>query len=160
MPGMKRLVEVGCWKGHSISYLAQQIQLTGRPFELWGVDIWPDSLYDAYNQTLIGAGVRAAIIDIRQPSLAACQQFANGSLDFVFLDASHKPQDVLDDVRAWRPKLRQGGIFAGHDYSETVSGQPSDSNYENVAWAVKTAKAEGTIGDFTVLPSTVWVSHV
>ena len=161
MPDMRRLVEVGCWKGDSISYLAAQIKLTGRPFVLWGVDIWKDpAIYTIYNHTLAEAGVRDAVLDITLPSLAACEQFTDGSLDFVFLDASHRPQDVLDDARAWQRKVRAGGILAGHDYCESVSGNPSDSDYENVALAVKAAKAEGVIGDYTVLPNTVWMARV
>lgn len=53
----------------------------------------------------------------RNTSLEAAALVANGSLDLVFLDARHDYQAVTQDIAAWRPKLRPGGILSGHDFS-------------------------------------------
>jgi predicted O-methyltransferase YrrM len=51
------------------------------------------------------------------PSAEAAPKFADGSLDFVYIDADHSYQYVLQDCRAWWPKVKVGGIMAGHDWS-------------------------------------------
>ena len=53
---------------------------------------------------------------IRGTSLEAVTQFEDQSLDFVFVDGSHAYRDVLDDLEAWYPTIRKGGILSGHDY--------------------------------------------
>lgn len=50
-------------------------------------------------------------------SASAALQVANDSLDFVFIDAIHSYQAVTEDVEAWFPKVRSGGVIAGHDVS-------------------------------------------
>jgi hypothetical protein len=46
----------------------------------------------------------------------------DGSLDFVFVDASHKYGCVRSDIRLWWPKIRVGGWLGGHDYSVEYPG--------------------------------------
>lgn len=53
----------------------------------------------------------------REPSAEACRRFADGSLDFVYLDGSHTYDAVAEDIRCWRPKVKRGGMLAGDDYS-------------------------------------------
>ena len=53
----------------------------------------------------------------------AATLFANASLDFVFIDADHSQASVQADIHAWRPKLRPGGILAGHDWNTYGSVQ-------------------------------------
>ena len=40
----------------------------------------------------------------------------DNSLDFVYIDANHSYACVMDDMTAWTPKVRSGGIVSGHDY--------------------------------------------
>ena len=37
-------------------------------------------------------------------------------VNFDYLDASHEYDDVCNDIDYWKPKVKIGGILAGHDY--------------------------------------------
>lgn len=52
---------------------------------------------------------------IKGDSVEAAKDFPNEYFDFVYIDASHEYQDVLDDMKAWFPKVKQMGMLAGHD---------------------------------------------
>lgn len=52
---------------------------------------------------------------IRDFTNNACKQFANNSIDFVFIDASHDYSHVLEDIDLWTPKVKVGGLISGHD---------------------------------------------
>ena len=54
---------------------------------------------------------------IRKKSLEAVVDIPNGSLDFVYIDEMHEFDPVMMDLIQWSPKVRKGGIVAGHDYS-------------------------------------------
>ena len=51
-------------------------------------------------------------------SVEASKRYADASLDFCFIDANHEYGAVAADIDAWRPKVKPGGIIAGHDYCE------------------------------------------
>lgn len=53
---------------------------------------------------------------VRNSSLEAAKLFEDESVDFVYLDARHDYCGVTEDLVAWYPKLRVGGILAGHDF--------------------------------------------
>lgn len=53
---------------------------------------------------------------IRATSLEASLWVEQESLDFVFIDGSHVFNEVMLDILLWTPKVRYGGIVAGHDY--------------------------------------------
>jgi hypothetical protein len=46
----------------------------------------------------------------------------DGSLDFAFIDAGHKYGCVRADLRAWWPKVREGGWLGGHGFASTHPG--------------------------------------
>jgi hypothetical protein len=52
----------------------------------------------------------------RMMSLNACGRFADGELDFVYLDGNHAIDAIRADIMAWWPKVRIGGVFSGHDF--------------------------------------------
>lgn len=49
-------------------------------------------------------------------SVEAARKFSDGSVDLVFLDADHSYEGVTEDIRAWWPKVREGGWIGGHDF--------------------------------------------
>lgn len=53
---------------------------------------------------------------IRRASVDAAREFEDHSLDFVYIDANHVLPYVIEDLHTWSPKVRPGGIIAGHDY--------------------------------------------
>src|SRR3990167_9310002 len=56
------------------------------------------------------------IIKIKKTSVEAAKDFPDGSLDAVYIDAEHDEENVRADIRAWRPKIKPGGILSGHDW--------------------------------------------
>lgn len=53
---------------------------------------------------------------VRGTSMGVVDQFADAQLDYVYLDGDHRYPAVKDDLEHWWPKVRHGGIVAGHDY--------------------------------------------
>ena len=52
-------------------------------------------------------------------SSEAAQTFDDDAVGFVYIDALHDYDSVVEDIRIWYPKVISGnGIFAGHDYDE------------------------------------------
>ena len=56
------------------------------------------------------------IIKIKKTSIEAAKDFEDSSLDAVYIDAEHDEVSVREDIKAWRPKIKPGGLLCGHDY--------------------------------------------
>lgn len=69
--------------------------------------------YDALLQFCENYSERAIVW--RDFSNLAHNRIQDESLDFVFIDASHNYDSVLEDLKCWAPKIRKGGIVSGHD---------------------------------------------
>ena len=55
-------------------------------------------------------------IFLKEFSLDALKRFPDNSLDFVYIDANHEDPYITQDLEGWYPKIKSGGIMAGHDY--------------------------------------------
>jgi predicted O-methyltransferase YrrM len=118
-----RFVEIGAYKGRSTCYMAERIRelRLDIKFEvvdtfegdehIGAIDSWPD-----FAENLTRAGLLSSIVVHRRLSVAAAEDFADDSLDFVFIDATHTYDAVSRDLSAWWPKVKAGGLLAGHDY--------------------------------------------
>lgn len=53
---------------------------------------------------------------VRKFSEEAHKDFPDESLDFVYIDGNHEFLHVAQDLVNWIPKVRKGGIVAGHDF--------------------------------------------
>jgi hypothetical protein len=59
---------------------------------------------------------------IKATSEDAVREFKDDSLDSVYIDGRHEFDYVMMDLIMWVPKVRRGGIIAGHDYYEFYAG--------------------------------------
>lgn len=55
---------------------------------------------------------------IRKNSMAALEDFRDGSLDFVYIDGNHDFVNFTNDLHHWKKKVKAGGIVSGHDYAD------------------------------------------
>mmetsp|Transcript_9334 Transcript_9334/g.20769 ORF Transcript_9334/g.20769 Transcript_9334/m.20769 type:complete len:420 (-) Transcript_9334:112-1371(-) len=76
-----------------------------------------DALYEDVLQRLAPHCASKRFTLHRSTSIAASELIDASSLDLVFLDARHDYAAVADDIAAWMPKVRPGGILSGHDFS-------------------------------------------
>ena len=101
------MVEVGslfgCTSRHLLKY-CPQIEV------LYAVDLQkPDPAQDCL------AGLpRARFVQGYSHEIA--RRFDDASLDLVFIDADHSRESVLEDLKAWVSKVKEGGVIAGHDF--------------------------------------------
>ncbi len=101
----KKLFSIDPWMESS-----RELSADGTPV----TQIAHDDVLSVATKRLKPFGARCEMM--RRTSRDAAGSFANGELDFVYIDALHHYEDVSDDIELWFPKVRKGGILAGHDY--------------------------------------------
>jgi hypothetical protein len=119
--GVKRGVELGVYEGDYLEILKNSIP----NFDLTGVDAWlpyvgyrdygPSHIANAYEKAKARAG-KMGVPLIRAFSVEANRQFENESLDFIYIDANHDFAHVIEDLNAWNPKIKKGGIISGSGF--------------------------------------------
>lgn len=82
------------------------------PYERVG-QVRQDRIYSRAKRVLGHLGATL----IRKPSQEALADFADRSLDFVYIDAMHDFDNCMMDLIGWSKKVKSGGIVAGHDFT-------------------------------------------
>jgi hypothetical protein len=127
LPTGSVFVEVGSWKGRSISFFLVEMLNQDKHFCTFCVDTWngseehkdmecvvDDTLYNIFKKNT--KPVSQYFTPIRSPSIKACEFFHEQSITAVFIDAAHDYESVKADIEVWLPKVRSGGLITGHDY--------------------------------------------
>lgn len=127
------VVEVGVAEGN----FSEDILNWPTPFpNVWLVDRWmsrvdvkgdsamPQAWHDKNHQRVLQRTEkfegRAKIM--RMESTQAAEQFSDGVLDLVYIDADHSYGGCKADIHAWYRKVKRGGIMAFHDYMNPAYG--------------------------------------
>ncbi len=103
-------VEVGCFSGVSSRVLSLHCGLL-HCVDPWflGAETQAEQMFDAMLPDYPN------IVKVKLPSVEAAKLYADHSLDFVYVDADHAYASVVEDINAWKKKVKQGGFIAGHD---------------------------------------------
>ena len=102
-------------KLYSVDAWCTDQELTRSVFKRWAIRHGEvEKAYETTCEKLAPFGDRSEII--RDISEVAVKQFDDQSIDFIYIDASHRWSGVALDLILWYPKVKWGGIFAGHDY--------------------------------------------
>jgi predicted O-methyltransferase YrrM len=159
LPSNSHMVEVGCFLGQSTALTASIILHSGKNIAFDAIDLFNITDYsdapheqeikkyggdflEIFTTNLEKSKVRQAVNIIQASSIEASKKYKDNSLHFVMLDASHKTEDVIEDIKAWWPKLKNTGVLAGDDY-----------DWNSVAKAVNTCF---TKDEFDVWYDCVW----
>lgn len=116
------IVEVGTFLGGSAWFGAQIARDNWSEFH--AVDTWSgasdlhvnDQHFKAFERNLRDADLDDCVIVHRKSSSSAAADFADESVDLVFIDADHSYEACLADICSWWPKLKFGGLMLGHDF--------------------------------------------
>lgn len=154
------VAEVGSWKGRSTRALGDHVRGT-----VFAVDTWEGQVDDAthvnrelslrgraviFAEFLVNVGdlvTRGKVIPIESRSTVAASAFMRthgpGAFDLVFLDGEHGYEGVRDDIAAYLPLVRPGGILCGHDFPKAGVRRAVLERFQEVStegsiwWAVR-----------------------
>lgn len=119
---VENMVEIGSYQGESTTLFAHYF----KPKSLYAIDPFVNG-YDEFDGSSTGDFTNViynfnlriqqfpCIKHIKDFSVAASTKFEDNSLDFVYVDGDHTYDAVLNDVKAYVPKIRVGGYIGGHD---------------------------------------------
>jgi len=120
--GFTNGVEVGTYKGHfalEICLAIPTLHLTCiDPWIAYGTGImhrsqkWEDRYYKLAERRVRGKNVTI----VRKTSMEGVLEFADRSVDFVWIDGNHDFDFAMLDLIHWTAKVKPGGIVAVHDY--------------------------------------------
>lgn len=133
LPVQSTGAEVGVYKGD----FSARILKVARPKKLFLVDPWRffpsnpskcwggnsdvdqgvmDGIYAGVVRRFQDAIASGVVQVCRATSLESTATIADGQLDWAYIDGDHRYPAVLQDLEAYWPKIRPGGVLLGDDY--------------------------------------------
>lgn len=128
-------VEIGCFIGKSTSYLATEIANSGKKIEFHTMDLWDYEMYSGPEKIWYDESPEKKLYDdplecfkhnienvkdyvwyFKGDSKKLVENYADNSIDFLFIDGDHSPDGFRKDLELWYPKIKNGCVFSGHDY--------------------------------------------
>ncbi len=148
----KTVIEIGSWLGSSTRFIAKLLPEKGM---VYAIDTWKGTaieeatlkdpripiLYQLFLSNVKHANLTHKITPIRMESLEAARSITIKA-DLIYIDASHDTASVYNDIIAWVPHLKEGGVMTGDDWNA-----PSVQAGVNLA-AKKLGKKVNGLGNF------------
>lgn len=131
------LEEEGCHVGAEIGisqgvFAARTLGQWPSCTRYYAIDLWahqanyseagnkPNSVMEVYYKRSVQnmAPYSEKVKVLRMLSSKAVENIADGELDYIYIDARHDYCGVKEDLDNYIPKVKSGGIVAGHDYMD------------------------------------------
>lgn len=133
--GFRVGVELGVQEGEYSEILCK----TNPRLKLYSIDAWKaykgytdftrqDKLERFYTAALERLHKYPCVV-MRRFGKDAVTFFRDDSLDFIYIDANHTYNALMEDINLWIPKIRKGGIISGHDYISRTEQWTADHAY-------------------------------
>lgn len=157
LPG--RIVEIGSWKGKSTCWLAQAVKDSGKKDKVIAIDHFkgseehqklPNFTGDTYKDFLKNLR-RNDLHDFVEPFVDTSMNMLkkwSGSIGLLFIDGSHKYEDVRDDFKGWSQFIPIGGTVILDDTNnwqgpkavraEFIDGNPKWRSFDYQKFTVAT----------------------
>lgn len=127
-PPARCVVEIGSYCGGSTVVIARTAARRAADARVFAIEPFSaegaryqrnyEALFDA---NVADWGVAAIIEKIRKTSDEAAAEWKR-AIDFLYIDGDHSYDAVVRDVRNFVPSVREGGVFAFHDYKPGKDG--------------------------------------
>ncbi|NVK53925.1 MAG: class I SAM-dependent methyltransferase [Flavobacteriaceae bacterium] len=100
---------------------SQKILEICQPFKLHLVDVWKSERYPEKLFHEVGkkfqSEIKNGIVEInRGLSTVVVNQFPDKYFDWIYIDTAHTYSVTKAELETYLPKMKQGGIIAGHDF--------------------------------------------
>lgn len=158
--GWKTGAELGVWYGVTTTYLLEKHpNLSMFAVDSWKIrpegtlekytpgehgHSWNHNFYEEQFKKKLGKNIDRCNI-LKMDTDDAARIVEDNSLDFVFIDADHSTEGVLNDIKNWLPKLKDTGWLLGDDIDwdsvKTAVEQtyPDYKVFNNIVWAIPKA---------------------
>lgn len=117
LPSGAVAAEIGVNKGDFSEHILKQTQ----PQKLVLIDIWATrryhgGLYEVVKNKFVKEITNGQVEIIRDLSFGGIAACSDQYFDWVYLDTDHTYNTTKRELELLRPKMKPGGIIAGHDY--------------------------------------------
>ena len=118
-------LEIGLYEGRSAIWMLENI-LTHPSARLTGIDIFSGAVKERFLANVERSGATDKVTTIIGYSQVELRKLSLGSFDVIYIDGSHRADDVLEDaVLSWR-LLKEGGVLIFDDYRWNLHWPPEE----------------------------------
>lgn len=128
VPAGQAVVEIGAYKGRSTCYLAAGAK-EGNGAHVYSVDPWDlpgneggrhgydrAEVREAWRANVAALGFEESVTQVQSYSLDAAKDWNEALIGLLYIDGSHRYEDVRNDYAAWAPFLDPKATVVFDDY--------------------------------------------